>query len=219
MRRQQRIDLVEPSGGDQSELRRIAADRVAQLGALANQPVAQADQHLRRLPLGRLDRNKAHPRPAHRFADRLRIGAVVLVARHIGLDQLRRQQHRLVAQRRNGAPPVMRRAAGFDADPGRLELRQKIDHVPPPKLLAQNRHLPLVHPMQNKNTLGRVDTNSDNLAHGRLLLSEIFNDLILAQRCRRGPSTPTVTPVPSMLLMLCPTRNPVVTGSPGQAGR
>src|SRR6202043_3715487 len=44
---------------------------------------------------------------------------------------------------------------------------------------------------QHKNTLGRVHTNADNLRHGRLLSFEIFCDLILAHRCRRGPSTPT----------------------------
>jgi hypothetical protein len=103
---------------------------------VANQPVAQAEQHLRRLPLRCLDRNKAHPRPAHRLADRLRIGLVVLVARDIGLDQLRRQHHHLVPKPREGAPPIMRRAARLDADPGRLQLRQELGHIPPPKLLA-----------------------------------------------------------------------------------
>jgi len=52
---------------------------------------AQAHQHLCGLLLGGLDRHKAHPRPAHRLADRLGIGGIVLVARHIRLDPLRRQ--------------------------------------------------------------------------------------------------------------------------------
>ncbi len=37
--RQQRLDLVEPLGGDQSELGGVTADRVAQLRSATNQPV------------------------------------------------------------------------------------------------------------------------------------------------------------------------------------
>jgi hypothetical protein len=40
--------------------------------------------------------------------------------------------------------------------------------------------------------LRRIHTNSAKLFHGRSPLSEICNDLILAHRCRRGPSTPTL---------------------------
>jgi hypothetical protein len=36
-------------------------------------------------------------------------------------------------------------------------------------------------------------TTRPNLVHGRSPLSEITHDLILAHRCRRGPSTPTNT--------------------------
>src|ERR1700737_5248323 len=90
---------------------------------------------------------------------------------------------------------MMRRTACFDADPGRRQIPEKLNHLPPPQLLAQNRLLRRIYTMQLKNTLGRVHTNTDKIVHGRPPLSEIFNDLILAHRCRWGPSTPTATGV------------------------
>ena len=50
-------------------------------------------------------------RPAHRLADRLGVGRVVLAAPHIRLHVLRRDQHHFMAQRRQRARPVMRAAA------------------------------------------------------------------------------------------------------------
>src|ERR1700757_404383 len=46
--------------------------------------------------------------------------------------------------------------------------------------------------MKLEEMLRRVHANSANLFHGRSPLSEICNDLILAQSMRRGPSTPTL---------------------------
>src|SRR5687768_6671652 len=47
--------------------------------------------------------------------------------------------------------------------------------------------------MQLKNTLGRIDADSDNLGHGRLPLFEIFNDLTLAHSMPSGAVHPNRT--------------------------
>jgi hypothetical protein len=75
--------------------------------------------------------------------------------------------------------------------PGRRQRPEELHHLAAPQLLAQHRALGRINPVQLKNTLGRVHFNAHNLAHGRLPRLRSSNDLILAQRCRRGPSTPT----------------------------
>src|SRR5207248_1302170 len=71
------------------------------------------------------------------------------------------------------------------------QLLEKCNHLVPRHLSAKYWLFGRIYTMQLINTLRRVDANSDNLLHGRLPLFEICNDLILAHRCRRGPSTPT----------------------------
>jgi len=55
-----------------------------------------------------------------------------------------------------------------------------------PQLLAQNRRLGGIHPVKLKNMLRRIHSNSDDLVHERSPLSEISNDLILAQAMPSG---------------------------------
>src|SRR6267142_4766612 len=62
---------------------------------------------------------------------------------------------------------MMRRPAGFDADPRRRQLLKELNNLPPPQLLAQHRLLGRIHTMQLKNTLGRVHSNADKIVHGR----------------------------------------------------
>jgi hypothetical protein len=61
-------------------LNQKAADLVDDGGALADKPRADAVQREEIALLGRLDRDKVHGRPLHRFSDRLGIAIVVLVA-------------------------------------------------------------------------------------------------------------------------------------------
>jgi hypothetical protein len=95
---EQLLDLLRPLRADDTELRRVPADRIAQHRALLGQQIAHLQEHQRRLLLAALDRHKAHPRPAHRLADRVGVNRVVLAAFDIGLDVLRRDQHDLVPQ-------------------------------------------------------------------------------------------------------------------------
>src|SRR4051794_31246204 len=89
---------------------------------------------------------------------------------------------------------MMARTTGFDGDLRRRELREERHHILAPQLLPQNWRFGGVDPVKLENVLRRIHSNSANLVHGRSPLSEITNnDLILAHRCRRGPSTPTNT--------------------------
>jgi hypothetical protein len=115
-RGQERCDLVQTFGFDQPELCRITADRVAQLRTPRNQLVADAQQHQRRLLLNCLHRHESHPRPARRLAQSLRIAPVVLVSRHIGLHQLRRDQLYGVPQFAKLPRQVMSGPARLDRD-------------------------------------------------------------------------------------------------------
>src|SRR6266545_3677343 len=62
---------------------------------------------------------------------------------------------------------MMRRSAGFDADPRRRQLLKEFNKLPSPQLLAQHRLLGRIHTMQLENTLGRVHSNADKIVHGR----------------------------------------------------
>ena len=74
------------------ELGKMAADRVDQLGALADEQVTRPVQHQGRLLVLTLDRDKAHRGPCHRLANGRGIGGVVLAALEVGLDVLCRHQ-------------------------------------------------------------------------------------------------------------------------------
>src|SRR5215467_10174395 len=202
---QQRLNLVEPLGGGQPKLGGITADRVGKLRAAADQPVTRACQHQCSLLLGGLYRHESHRRPAHGFADRLRISGVILVPLDVWLDVLRRHQNDLVPQRSQLARPIMRRPTGLQPHLDRLQLRKELKHLLAPQLPAQNRLLRRINSVQNENTLGRVHTNADNLRHGRL----------------PGLRSPTTSFWHSDAVGGRPPQQypwSVVTGSPGQAG-
>src|ERR1700730_5096717 len=71
--------------------------------------------------------------------------------------------------------------AGFDRDHRRSKLLEECEHLLASQLLAQNRLLGGVHPVELENVFRRIHANSANLFHGRPPLSEIYSDLILAR--------------------------------------
>src|SRR3954469_161011 len=75
---EQRIEVSLPLGGYQAELTRVATNGVAQLRAIADQPVTDAHQHQGRLLLSRFHRHEAHWRPAHRLAKCFSIRRIIL---------------------------------------------------------------------------------------------------------------------------------------------
>src|SRR5271165_5026661 len=164
----------------------MATDGVAQLRAIADQPVTYADQHQGRLLLSRLDRHEAHCRPAHRLAKRFRVRRIVLAALQVRLDELRRDQLHRMPERLQQPRTVVACTAGFDRDHRRRKLLEECQHLLASQLLAQNLLLGGVHSVKLENVFRRIHTNSANLFHGRSPLSEIYNDLILARLMPSG---------------------------------
>ena len=119
-------------------LRQQPANLVDQLCAAPDQTRAHAVEALQILLFDRLGRNKTHARPAHRFADRLRIVGVVLLRLHVGLHELRRDQPHRVTQPAQHPEPVVRSAAGFQPDQTGFNFRKKRSHLNSPQPLPQN---------------------------------------------------------------------------------
>src|SRR3954454_9412336 len=164
----------------------MATNGVAQLRAIADQPVTYADQHQGGLLLCRFHRHEAHCRPAHRFAKRFSVRRVVLAALDVRFNQLRRDQLHRMPERLQQPRTMVACTAGFDRDHGRGKLLKECKYLLAPKLLAQNRLLGGVHSMKLENVLRRIHPNSANLLHGRSPLSEISNDLSLAHSMPSG---------------------------------
>ena len=85
-------------------LGQMATRRVDQLRALTHQRITGAKQYGPRPLLLCLNLDEAHGRPARRFADRLRVGSVVLLALDEGLDVGGRNQANFMAKLADDAP-------------------------------------------------------------------------------------------------------------------
>jgi hypothetical protein len=90
------------------ELGEVAAERVHQRRSLTDQEVAAPVQHQYGLLVDALDRHEAHRWPAHSFADRFRVGSVVLVPLHIGPHVLRWHEPNRVPELLDLVGPMMR---------------------------------------------------------------------------------------------------------------
>src|SRR6476469_6391010 len=128
-----------------------------------------------RLLFSSLHRHEAHSRPAHRLAKRLGVGGIVLAALHVWLDQLRRDQLHLMAERPQQPRPIVRRAASLNCNYCWRKILEESHHVLAPQLLAQNRLIGGVYPVKLEKVLRRIHTNSANLFHGWSPSSEICN--------------------------------------------
>src|SRR3954454_11255492 len=97
---------------------------------------------------------------------------------------------------------MMAPTSGFDRDLCRSKILEERHHLLAPQLLAQDRCFGSVDTVKLENVFRRIHSNAANLVHGRSPLSEVAHDLILAHRCRRGPSTPTNSPAASKPMTL-----------------
>jgi hypothetical protein len=120
----------------------------------------------------RLQRHEAHTRAAHGLTDRLGIDLVVLVALHVGLDELRGDQLHAEPPPLQLPSPVMRRPAGFHADLGIRGqfLAQHVKTFISLEFSAPPNASVTVDGMHVENRLRNVDTRSDNLRLGLLLI-------------------------------------------------
>jgi len=76
--------MLDALGQHNAELGQLSADHVHQLGALADQQIPRPVQRQDRLLSRRLDRDKPHRRPRHRFRDRLRVTRIGFAPLDVG---------------------------------------------------------------------------------------------------------------------------------------
>ena len=69
-------------GGNNPILGKVRAQGIDLRGSLTDEQVTGAMQHENALGVGRFDRNEAHRRSPHGFANRLSIGRIILVPLH-----------------------------------------------------------------------------------------------------------------------------------------
>jgi len=125
-------------------------------------------QHQGGLLLLGLDRNKPHGWPCHRLADRRRIVRIILAALEIGLHVARRHQLHRMTKRLQLTTPVMGRRTGFDTDQARLQTAKELQHLRPADALADHYCTDRVDAVNLEYQLRNIETDCDNLAHGRL---------------------------------------------------
>jgi hypothetical protein len=182
----QDADAVGAIGSDDAEFREVSADAVDQLCPLARQHLSHAMQHEDFLLALFLDRNEPHRRPGHGLANGLRIGRVVLVGLHIGLNILRRQQADLVAEAANKPAPVVRAGTSLKADTASGQFTEERLHLLALQSPAKNRLAALVRSMDLEDGLGDVEPNEcDPVRHGETSF-RCMNRLNLRQRLRFG---------------------------------
>jgi hypothetical protein len=108
----------------------VRPDHINHRGLLADEQMARAIKHQATLLLGRLGSDEPHVGPGHRFADRLRIGSIVLLPFDVRLHIGRRHQPHGVTERLELARPMVRRSAGFDAHQARRQLLEERQDIP-----------------------------------------------------------------------------------------
>jgi hypothetical protein len=123
-------------------------------------------QHHHALLLHGFHGNKAHGRPAHRLANRLSVGRIVLLAFDVGLHVARRHQPDIVPECAQLACPIVPGGTRLDADPTGLDDRREERQHPRPPQTSPNYHPTVaVDAMHLKNGLCYVQTDNHNLSH------------------------------------------------------
>ena len=79
--------------------------------------------------LHRLDRDKSHGGPTHRFADRFRVAPIILVGLDVGLDILRVHQLDGMPERFKRPPPVLRTPARLHPDHAGRQTRHRVEQL------------------------------------------------------------------------------------------
>src|SRR6202008_4043349 len=172
----------------------MPAQSVHQTRTLAHQPLPATVQQHSSLLVSRLDRHKAHRRALNRLADRFRIGGIVLVALDVRLHVLRRHQSHLVAKRAQLPPPVVRRRARLQAN------RQSGSRLKNARTCTRRSCLRrTVAPAASTPCTWKTCFAKSNpivvisFMDGSLFAGGGFCPTgILAPRCRKGPSTPSL---------------------------
>jgi hypothetical protein len=118
----QTIHLLPALSDNDSELSKVSSDSARRHGSLADQQASRAMKHQEALVLHALDWNVPHIGTGNRFADRGRVGGVVLGSSpHVGFGIGWRNQSHIVSELPNLARPVMSGGTGLDADQARCK--------------------------------------------------------------------------------------------------
>ena len=161
--RQQIPEPCVPLCSRNAELGHMRPQGIDHLGPLPHQKIARSMQHQLALLLRRFDLHKTHVRAAHRLADRLSVGSIVLVALDVGLHIPRRHQTNLVTKLREFTRPIMGGGARLHADKARRQRLEELQHLAAPKLLPNDDLLGRVDPMNLKHVLGDIQTDCGDL--------------------------------------------------------
>src|SRR3984957_13551201 len=161
------LDVADPFGGDDTELRQMTPQGVHAHRALLDQQFTGLVRHQCGLLVLALDGDETHVWPRHRLADRRRIRRVILAALDIGLHVNRRREFHLVAHRAKPPRPIMRRAASLHADRARLDLGKEFDDPRTAQFTFRGGTIFALQRVDLKGILGDVDANSDIFPHGR----------------------------------------------------
>jgi hypothetical protein len=87
---EQLFDAIAPDRRDDPELRKMSANGIDHRGLLADEQMAGTMQRQAALLLRHLGRDEPHVWPSDRFADRLGVSCIVLMALDVGLHVGRR---------------------------------------------------------------------------------------------------------------------------------
>jgi hypothetical protein len=160
-----------PLRRDHADLGQVAAQAVRQLRALANQHLACLVAHQRRLVQERAHADKPHRRPPHGFANRRRVGRVVLLPPNIRLDIGRRHHPCVMAKLDQLARPVMRRRAGFEPDKTWGQRSEKLQELVAPDRLGDRNAPQSINAVNLKNLLGQIEPNGRDRRQSMIGLS------------------------------------------------
>ena len=112
------------------------------------------------------DRHKAHRGPGHCLADGLRVSSVVLLSLYIRLHVSGRHQLHPMPQSHDRSRPIMRCCTCLHSDKTRAQALEKFQHFRPTQLPT---NMPcLIDAVYLEHVLRDIQSNCDNLAHGRL---------------------------------------------------
>jgi len=123
--------------------------------------MAGSMKHQAALLLDRLGRHKPHGGSRDRLANRLRVGAVVLLPLDVGLDIGRRHQSHRMPQCLKLTGPMMRRRASLDSQAWR-QLLEKRQDVPTPQLTAHDHLAGCINAVHLKDRLRDIQTDRRN---------------------------------------------------------
>ena len=161
-----RLQVHRPLRRDDAVFRKMPAQGVDQLGALAHQEVARPEDHRPGLLIFGFHSNKPHCRPRRRLGDRLRVRRVVLLSLDERLDVDRRDKPDGMTEPLDLPAPEMRGGASFHRYGAGRQLRQEGEELPTPKLLAKD-HIPARRCAMNlEHALHKIDADHANLFHG-----------------------------------------------------